>query len=81
MAFQILLDLLFIHLNKTVLFVQPVLIPGGLGAEGSEMLSSLLAASPPEQQKHILGERLYPLVAHHQVRSFILPFSALSAQR
>ncbi|KAI3447525.1 hypothetical protein Pfo_004190 [Paulownia fortunei] len=45
---------------------QPILIAAGLGAEGSEMLSSLLAAAPPEQQKHILGERLYPLVGHHQ---------------
>lgn len=45
---------------------QPILISGGVGGEGSEMLSSMLAAAPPEQQKHILGERLYPLVAHHQ---------------
>ncbi|KAK4478692.1 hypothetical protein RD792_014186 [Penstemon davidsonii] len=33
------------------------------GAEGSEMLSSLLSAAPPQQQKRILGDRLYPLVA------------------
>ncbi|KAK6152347.1 hypothetical protein DH2020_014982 [Rehmannia glutinosa] len=46
--------------------VQPIVIAGGLGAEGSEMLSSLLAAAPPAQQKHILGDRLYPLVSHHQ---------------
>lgn len=51
------------------------MISGGVGAEGSEMLSSLLAASPPEQQKHILGERLYPLVAHHQVKSFVTVLS------
>ncbi|KAL1541342.1 polyadenylate-binding protein 7-like [Salvia divinorum] len=45
---------------------QPILISAGVGGKGSEMLSSVLAAAPPEQQKHILGERLYPLVAHHQ---------------
>ncbi|KAL2229353.1 polyadenylate-binding protein 7 [Sesamum indicum] len=45
---------------------QPIVIAAGLGAEGSEMLSSVLAAAPPEQQKQILGERLYPLVGHHQ---------------
>lgn len=38
------------------------------GAEGPEMLSSLLAAASPEQQKQILGERLYPLVNEHKVR-------------
>ncbi|KAJ4850853.1 hypothetical protein Tsubulata_032253 [Turnera subulata] len=39
-----------------------------LGAvpQGSEMLSSMLAAATPEQQKQILGERLYPLVQKHQ---------------
>ncbi|KAL3825827.1 hypothetical protein ACJIZ3_021856 [Penstemon smallii] len=31
--------------------------------EGSDMLSSLLSAAPPQQQKRILGDRLYPLVA------------------
>ncbi|KAL8504979.1 hypothetical protein ACS0TY_016252 [Phlomoides rotata] len=35
-----------------------------LSAEGLEMLN--LAEASPEQQKHILGERLYPLVAHRQ---------------
>ncbi|KAK4392127.1 Polyadenylate-binding protein 7 [Sesamum angolense] len=45
---------------------QPIVIGAGPGAEGSEMLSSVLAAAPPEQQKQILGERLYPLVGHHQ---------------
>ncbi|KAK3010112.1 hypothetical protein RJ639_010711 [Escallonia herrerae] len=33
----------------------------GSGPEGSEMLSSMLAAASPEEQKQILGERLYPL--------------------
>ncbi|KAF7818707.1 polyadenylate-binding protein 7-like [Senna tora] len=32
------------------------------GSQGSEMLHSMLAAATPEQQKQILGERLYPLV-------------------
>ncbi|XWS43500.1 hypothetical protein CRYUN_Cryun16bG0109400 [Craigia yunnanensis] len=35
-------------------------------SHGSEMLSSMLAAASPEQQKTILGERLYPLVQKHQ---------------
>ncbi|GMI65796.1 poly(A) binding protein 7 [Hibiscus trionum] len=34
--------------------------------QGSEMLSSMLPAASPEQQKTILGERLYPLVQKHQ---------------
>lgn len=38
----------------------------GTGSEGSEILSSKLSASPPEQQKQILGERLYPLVHKHK---------------
>lgn len=38
----------------------------GVGPQGSEMLSMLAAASP-EQQKQILGERLYPLVQKHEV--------------
>ncbi|KAG9150101.1 hypothetical protein Leryth_009681 [Lithospermum erythrorhizon] len=37
-----------------------------IGQEGPEMLSSMLAASSPEQQKQILGERLFPLVSLHQ---------------
>lgn len=37
-------------------------------SQGSEMLSSMLAAASPEQQKTILGERLYPLVQKHQVK-------------
>lgn len=39
----------------------------GTGSEGSDMLSSKLSAAPPEQQKQILGERLYPLVHKHKV--------------
>ncbi|XP_041024919.1 polyadenylate-binding protein 7 [Juglans microcarpa x Juglans regia] len=38
----------------------------GVGRQGSEMLSSMLAAASPEQQKQILGERLYPLVQKHK---------------
>ncbi|XP_058204148.1 polyadenylate-binding protein 7 isoform X2 [Rhododendron vialii] len=38
----------------------------GTGSEGSDMLSSKLSAAPPEQQKQILGERLYPLVHKHK---------------
>ncbi|XP_057785698.1 polyadenylate-binding protein 7 [Salvia miltiorrhiza] len=45
---------------------QPILMSAGVGGKGSEMLSSLLAAAPPEKQKHILGVRLFPLVSHHQ---------------
>ncbi|MED6182125.1 hypothetical protein PIB30_025678 [Stylosanthes scabra] len=32
------------------------------GSQGSEMLHSMLATAIPEQQKQILGERLYPLI-------------------
>ncbi|MCD7465126.1 hypothetical protein HAX54_000668 [Datura stramonium] len=38
----------------------------GSVADGSEMLSTLLAAAAPEQQKQILGEHLYPLVSKHK---------------
>ena len=38
-------------------------------SQGSEMLSSMPAAASLEQQKTILGERLYPLVQKHQVIS------------
>ncbi|KAL3754054.1 hypothetical protein ACJRO7_001317 [Eucalyptus globulus] len=43
-------------------------VPGsaGSGQQGTEMLSSMLAAASPEQQKQILGERLYPLVQKHK---------------
>ncbi|KAF9597546.1 hypothetical protein IFM89_019537, partial [Coptis chinensis] len=34
----------------------------GSGSQEVEMLSSLLSAASPQQQKNILGERLYPLV-------------------
>ena len=39
----------------------------GTGSQGSEMLSSMLAAASPEQQKQILGEHLYPLVQKQKV--------------
>nr|XP_025635032.1 polyadenylate-binding protein 7-like isoform X4 [Arachis hypogaea]XP_025663823.1 polyadenylate-binding protein 7-like isoform X4 [Arachis hypogaea] len=32
------------------------------GSQGSEMLHSMLATAVPEQQKQILGERLFPLI-------------------
>ncbi|XP_016651638.1 PREDICTED: polyadenylate-binding protein 7 isoform X1 [Prunus mume] len=38
----------------------------GGGSQGPEMLSSMLAAAAPEQQKQILGEHLYPLVHKHK---------------
>ncbi|PRQ43716.1 putative polyadenylate binding protein [Rosa chinensis] len=38
----------------------------GGGSQGPEMLSSMLAAASPEQQKQILGERLFPLVLKHK---------------
>eukprot|EP01018_Ginkgo_biloba_P021628 Gb_11804 [translate_table: standard] len=34
--------------------------------QGAEMLSSTLAAASPQEQKQILGERLFPLVQQHQ---------------
>lgn len=52
----------------------PVPIANGSGAEGSEMLSSQLAAAPPEQQKQMLGERLYPLVSQHKVNLLSIIF-------
>nr|XP_043613621.1 polyadenylate-binding protein 7 [Erigeron canadensis] len=39
---------------------------GGRSGDGSDMLSSMLAAASPEIQKQILGERLYPLVNQHE---------------
>lgn len=36
------------------------------GPASPGMLSSMLAAASPEQQKQILGERLYPLVSNHK---------------
>ena len=38
----------------------------GVGVQ-PEMLSSMLAAASPEQQKQILGEQLYPLVHKQKV--------------
>ncbi len=32
-------------------------------AEGGQLTAAMLAAAPPEQQKQLLGERLFPLVA------------------
>ncbi|KVH99937.1 Nucleotide-binding, alpha-beta plait [Cynara cardunculus var. scolymus] len=40
---------------------------GGSVGEGSEMLSSMLAAASQEIQKQILGECLYPLVNQHKM--------------
>nr|GMD46131.1 polyadenylate-binding protein 7-like [Ipomoea batatas]GME01873.1 polyadenylate-binding protein 7-like [Ipomoea batatas] len=53
-------------MNKASTASTAVPIPDGSGAEGPEMLSSLLAAASPEQQKQILGERLYPLVSERK---------------
>lgn len=33
---------------------------------GVDSLSAFLAAAPPQQQKQILGERLYPLILNNQ---------------
>ncbi|XP_043701551.1 polyadenylate-binding protein 7-like [Telopea speciosissima] len=38
----------------------------GAASQGSEMLSSMLAAATPQHQKQMLGERLYPLVKKHK---------------
>ncbi|CAL9169784.1 uncharacterized protein LOC135648930 [Musa acuminata AAA Group] len=38
------------------------LTSSGSNSQGTEMLSSMLAAATPQQQKQILGERLFPLV-------------------
>ena len=48
---------------------QPVPIVSGL--EGSQMLSSMLAAASPENRKQILGERLFPLVNQHKVKFIV----------
>lgn len=40
-------------------------------AEGSQTLSTMLTEAPPEEQKLILGESLYPLV--HQLKVKIHP--------
>ncbi|XP_074559931.1 polyadenylate-binding protein 7 [Curcuma longa] len=36
--------------------------PGSSSSHGTEMLSTMLAAATPQQQKQILGEHLFPLV-------------------
>ncbi|KAI3432336.1 hypothetical protein D9Q98_003894 [Chlorella vulgaris] len=35
-------------------------------SEGGQLTAAMLAAAPPEQQKQLLGERLFPLVANVQ---------------
>lgn len=44
---------------------------GAAASQGLEMLSSMLAAASPQQQKQILGERLFPLVKKHKVLSML----------
>ncbi|KAL5976609.1 hypothetical protein ACLOJK_020942 [Asimina triloba] len=41
---------------------EPVVPPIASNQQGTEMLSSMLAAAAPQQQKQILGERLFPVV-------------------
>ena len=36
------------------------------GQDGSALTTAMLAAAPPEAQKQMLGERLFPLVAARQ---------------
>jgi polyadenylate-binding protein len=40
--------------------------PAAVPAEGGQLTAAMLAAAPPEQQKQLLGERLFPLVANMQ---------------
>ncbi|KAH9327201.1 hypothetical protein KI387_007379, partial [Taxus chinensis] len=40
--------------------------PAPVANQGAESLSSVLAAAPPEVQKQMLGEHLFPLVQQHQ---------------
>ncbi|KAI3512166.1 hypothetical protein L1887_19397 [Cichorium endivia] len=49
-------------MNKGIAISSTASNSGGSVGEGSEMLSSMLAAASPEIQKQMLGERLYPLV-------------------
>ncbi|KAJ0982368.1 hypothetical protein J5N97_010623 [Dioscorea zingiberensis] len=42
------------------------ILPAASNPQGTEMLSSMLAAASPEQQKQMLGDRLYPLVMKHK---------------
>lgn len=44
---------------------------GGVMARKPDMLNGMLAAPSPEQQKQILGERLYPLVEKHKVNNVV----------
>lgn len=37
------------------------------GQEGGQLTTAMLAAASPEQQKQMLGERLFPLVQNLQV--------------
>lgn len=39
------------------------------GQEGGQLTTAMLAAANPEQQKQMLGERLFPLVSGLQVSS------------
>jgi hypothetical protein len=45
--------------------------PAAVPAEGGQLTAAMLAAAPPEQQKQLLGERLFPLVANMQVKSCV----------
>ena len=40
--------------------------PGQPPMAPQEMTASSLAAAPPEQQKQLLGERLFPLISAHE---------------
>ncbi|KAL4419334.1 hypothetical protein ABPG77_006022 [Micractinium sp. CCAP 211/92] len=44
----------------------PGAAPAPTPAEGGQLTAAMLAAAPPEQQKQLLGERLFPLVAAAQ---------------
>ncbi|GAB4833522.1 hypothetical protein Ancab_031766 [Ancistrocladus abbreviatus] len=54
------------EVNKVSGVSSPSLSSDGTGSPGTENLSSMLAAATPQQQKQILGERLYPLVENHR---------------
>merc|ERR1712227_1202393 len=49
----------------TTVSVAPGVVPGVVPAQES-LTTSSLAAAPPEQQKQMLGERLFPLVQRSQ---------------
>ena len=42
------------------------------GQEGGQLTTAMLAAATPDQQKQMLGERLFPLVHNLQVCSALL---------